>query len=133
MVGRGLLAYGDQDTAAKLVSKLMNAIIKNLKESGSFYTCYDAETGQGLQERNTVDGLAPLELFLETLGVRILSPRKFAFEGKNPFPWPVTIKYRGVTIVRRKRRTTITFPDGQTVAITTPKPRVVSLTSMSVS
>ncbi|MEA2007738.1 MAG: hypothetical protein U9O54_01340, partial [Chloroflexota bacterium] len=127
MVGKGLLAYGKRDAAAKLVSKLMNAIIKNLKESGSFYTCYDAETGLGLQEHNTVDGLAPLELFLETLGVRIISPREIAVEGRNPFPWPVTVKYRGTTITRRKRKTTITFANGQTAAITDPKPQVVRL------
>ncbi len=127
MVGKGLIAYGRRDLAAKLVSKLMGAIIKNLKENGKFYACYDAETGQGLQEHNTVDGLAPLELFLETLGVRIISPRKFAIEGRNPFPWPVTITYRGTSIERRRRRTIVTFPDGQTAVFTNPRPQIVSL------
>lgn len=125
MIGKGLLAYGNRETAAQLTTNLMNAIIKNLKENGSFYTLYNADTGQGLHECNTVDGLAPLELFLETLGVRIISPREIALEGRNPFPWPVTVTYRGTTITRRKRRTTITFPDGQSVATTDSKPQIV--------
>ena len=127
MIGKGLIANNRRDLAAKLVSKLMKAIIKNLKENGRFYTCYDAETGQGLQEHNTVDGLAPLELFLETLGVRIISPHRIAGEGRNPFPWPVTITFRGTSIRCRKRRTTITFADGQTAVITDPKPQIVYL------
>lgn len=125
LVGKGLIINGRRDLAAELVSKLMKAIIKNLKEKGCFYTSYNAETGQGLHEHNTVDGLAPLELFLETLGVKILSPRKFIIEGRNPFPWPVSVTYRGTNIVRRRRKTTITFPDGQRTVIKDPNPQMV--------
>lgn len=127
LIGKGLIKYGERDTAAELVGNLMRGVIKNLKESGKFYTSYHAETGQGLQEYNTVDGLAPLELFLETLGLKILSPHKIALEGRNPFPWAVTVTYRGTHIERKKWRTIITFPDGQSTTITTAHPRVVSI------
>jgi hypothetical protein len=78
-------------------------------------------------ERNTLAGLAPLGLFLETLGVRLLSPCQVHLSGFNPFPWPVTVKYRGLTVLRRKDSTVVTFPDGQSHTVTDPTPQVISL------
>jgi hypothetical protein len=59
--------------------------------------------------------------------VRLISPRRVALAGNNPFPWPVTVKYRGLTILRQKDKTIVIFPDNQTVTVTDPEPRLVSL------
>jgi hypothetical protein len=48
-------------------------------------------------------------------------------EGINPFPWPVTILYRGLKIARGLEATEVSFANGQTVTITDPAPRVISL------
>jgi hypothetical protein len=129
LIGEGLMAYGYQNEAAELVIRLMNGIIQNLKQEGSFRRLYHTESGQGSGERNALSGLAPLGLFLEVLGVRIYSPSKVALYGLNPFPWPVTVKYRGMTVLRQKDMSTVIFPDGQTIRVDDPAPRIVTLES----
>ena len=131
LAARGLLSYGFRQEAAELVSRLMAAVIQNLKSEACFRRYYHADTGRGVGERNALSGLAPLGLFLEILGVRLISPNRVALTGNNPFPWPVTIKYRGMTILRQKEKTVVIFPDGQTVDVSATEddstPHYVSL------
>ncbi len=126
LIGEGLLAYGLREEAAQLTAHLMAAIIQNLKKQHAFYRAYHAENGTGIGERNPLQGLAPLGLFLETLGVEIQSPKRIALHGKNPFPWPVTVKYRGLTVVRQAEQTMVVFPDGQMVTLNDPTEAIVS-------
>jgi hypothetical protein len=65
-------------------------------------------------------------LFLKTLGVEIHSPSRLTLAGKNPFPWPVTVKYRGLTVTRQADQSVIVFPDGQTITLNDPTEAVVS-------
>ena len=126
LIGQGLLAYGLQADAARLTARLMSAVIQNLKKQHAFFRAYHAETGVGIGERNPLQGLAPLGLFLETLGVTIQSPTRLTLAGKNPFPWPVTVKYRGLTVTRQAEQTVVVFPDGQTLTLDDPTDAVVS-------
>ena len=109
------------------MTHIMSAIINSLKQEGCFRQYYSADTGQGHGESNSLWGLAPLGLFLETLGVQLISPWKVHLAGYNPFPWPVTVKYRGMTVLRGHNNTQVVFPDGQTIAIDDPEPRLVTL------
>jgi hypothetical protein len=127
LIGEGLVAYGYRTEAADLVVRLMKAIIQNLKNNRSFLRYYHAETGQGLGERNALNGLAPLGLFLDVLGVKLISPRRVELTGFNPFPWPITVKYRGLTVLRQSERTAVIFPDGQTITVEGSEPRIVAL------
>ncbi len=126
LIGEGLLAYGLQEAAAQLTARLMAAVVQNLKKQHAFYRAYHAETGAGMGERNPLQGLAPLGLFLDALGVVIQSPRRLTLTGKNPFPWPVTVKYRGLTVTRQAKQTVVVFPDGQTLTLDDPTEAVVS-------
>ncbi|MCK5430832.1 MAG: hypothetical protein KAI94_15240, partial [Anaerolineales bacterium] len=127
LIGEGLLNYGYREEAAELVNRLMKTIIRTLKGKRAFQQYYHADTGQGSGERNAVSGIAPLGLFLDTLGVRFISSRKVHLTGLNPFPWPVTVKYLGISVLRGKQNTIVTFPDGQTVVVDDPAPQFVSL------
>jgi hypothetical protein len=98
----------------------MDTAIDNLIQQGAFFNSYQAESRVGLGERNSLRGLVPVGLFLKTLGVRIISPNKIRLEGVNPFPWPVTLRYRGLVVVRQAELTDITFPDGQNIRVTDP-------------
>jgi len=131
IIGEGLLGYGLRVEAALLTKRLMAGIIQNLKQQHAFVRAYYAENGAGIGERNPVQGLAPLGLFLDTLGVRIESPQRVVFSGKNPFPWPVTVKYRGLSITRHADQTVVVFPDGQTVTLDDPTDAVVSVVPVS--
>jgi hypothetical protein len=125
LIGEGLLVYGYISEAAQLVARLMNAVILNLKEQHAFYRAYHAERGVGIGERNALAGLAPLGLFLQTLGVQFLPGGRLRLSGKNPFPWPVTVKYRGLSVTRRSDQSEVTFPDGRTVALSDPSDTLV--------
>ncbi|PKN91573.1 MAG: hypothetical protein CVU44_18500 [Chloroflexi bacterium HGW-Chloroflexi-6] len=127
LIAEGLLAYGYRREAARLVVHVMSAIISNLKRSQSFYRAYHAETGAGQGERDSLRGLAPVGLFLQTLGVEILSPKQVRIWDENPFPWPVTVKYRGLTISRLLDHTEVIFPNGQSTQVSHPADTLVSI------
>ncbi len=126
LIGEGLLAYGWRSEACHLVTRMMETTIGNLKQQGSFFNSYQSESRAGQGERNGLRGLAPVSLFLQTLGVQIISPVKVRLVGNNPFPWPVTLKYKGLTVIRQADFTDITFPDGQNIRVTDPAACLVS-------
>jgi len=105
----------------------MSGINQSLRKDGCFKQNFDANSGEGHGDIDGLWGLAPLGLFLETLGVQIISPRKIRFSGTNPFPWPVTVKFQGMTILRGLEKTQVIFPDGQTILIDDPEPCLVTL------
>jgi hypothetical protein len=126
LIGEGLLAYGFRDEAARLITRLMSAVVTCLKHTNVFYERYHALTGAGMGERGSLAGFAPVGLFLKTLGVQILSPTSVRLEGRNPFPWPVTIVYRGMRLVRGLEGTEITFPNAAPITVTDPEPCIVN-------
>jgi hypothetical protein len=127
LIGEGLVKYGYQEEAVKLFTRIMTAIVKNLKNNKAFFQYYHSQTGQGIGEQNALSGLPPLGLFLDILGIQILSSRRVFLNGHNPFPMPITVKFRGLTILRESKQTKITFPGGQTAVIRNPKPRIVTV------
>jgi hypothetical protein len=115
LVAEGLLRYGFKTQAANLVNNLMLGITQSFAREGVFRYSYQSDTGIGIGERNALQGLAPVNLFLRTLGIQIISPHEINVSGFNPYPWPVTVKYRGITILCQRDRTTVVFSDGQTI------------------
>jgi Mannosylglycerate hydrolase MGH1-like glycoside hydrolase domain len=120
LIAEGVLSYGFRREAAQILNSIMEGIIQNFRRYKSFRSPQHCETGEGIGERNTLRGLPPLGLFLETLGVHIISPWKVALEGANPFPWPVEVQYRGLRVSRGLEQTIVTFPDGEIVEIDDP-------------
>ena len=127
MIGEGMLAYGFRAEATRLTAHLMNAIIQNLKQNRAFYQRYHAEKGTGSGERNSLHGFAPVGLFMQALGVTILSSSKVKLEGRNLFPWTVKIKYKGLTVVRGLEQTVVTFSNGGSVIVKDEQPCVVEM------
>ncbi|GAB4530539.1 MAG: hypothetical protein Fur0018_17920 [Anaerolineales bacterium] len=125
-LGYGLLRYGYRQQSAALVTRLMDTLAAALEDENGLPALFHCRSGEGEGEINTLEGLPPLGLFLETLGVRIYSPWRVRLEGQNPFPWTVEIRFRGLHIVRGVARTEITFPDGQSTTIKDPAACVVS-------
>jgi hypothetical protein len=123
----GLLRYGFRSDAARIVAHLMTAIVQNLKQNGAFFARYHAETGTGIGERNALSGFAPVGLFLQVLGVQILSPTRVKLEGENPFPWEVTVCYRGLKITRGLDKTMVTFANGKSVTVRDLAPAIVEM------
>jgi hypothetical protein len=125
LVGDGLVEYGYAEAASELVGRMMDAVTASLHKSGAFRRHYDAHTGEGIGERNAVLGLPPMDLFLKALGVQIYSIWKVNLTGRNPFPWTVVVRFRGLEIRRRLDSTEVTFPNGETVIVETSEPTMV--------
>jgi len=127
LIGEGMLAYGFRAEATRLTAHLMNAVIQNLKQNRAFYQRYHAEKGTGIGERNSLHGFAPVGLFMQALGVTILSSTRVKLAGRNLFPWPVTIKYKGLTIVRGMEQTVVTFVNGESAIVKDERPCTVEI------
>jgi hypothetical protein len=119
-IGEGLLRYGFRAQAVNLVTRLMDAILPSLCDAGEFRQYYQAESGQPLGERNHLHGLPPLGLFLQAAGIRRLGKDWVITQDFNGFPWPVTVKYQGMTVSCQADGTTVTFSNGETVRVTSP-------------
>jgi len=127
LICEGLLNYGFQSDAARLFVHNMSAIIQNLKANHAFYARYHAEKGTGIGERNALSGLASVGLFLKVLGVEIVSSTRVKLEGDNPFPWDVTIGYKGLKVIRGINKTEVIFANGKSVTVTGSESMVVEL------
>jgi hypothetical protein len=117
MIGEGLADNGYPALAAELIRRIMEGIIHSLKTDKSFHEAYNCDKLEGLRERDYLWGVAPVHLFLRTLGLRIVSERKVWLRGPNPFPWPVTVKWRGVSVTKAAGQTTVQFPSGRNVTL----------------
>ncbi|MBV6450591.1 MAG: hypothetical protein MHPDNHAH_01315 [Anaerolineales bacterium] len=113
----GLLRYGFRIDAARIFAHNMTAVIQSLKLNRAFHARYHAEKGTGIGERNSLSGLAPVGLFMKILGVEILSPTRVKLEGENPFPWDVTVQFRGLKVTRGMKQTEIVFANGKSVTV----------------
>jgi hypothetical protein len=130
MLAEGLVRYGYRREASELFQRMMQGPLAALRADGAFRECYNADAPEGLGERNHVTGVPSLSAFLRVLGVRLISPRKVGIEGSNPFPWPVTVRWRGIEIRRVPGGATlITFPDGETAEVSGEEPRLVEETT----
>jgi hypothetical protein len=123
----GLLRYGFRTDAARLVAHIMTAINQNLKQNGAFYDRYHAEKGTGIGERNALTGLAPVGLFLQVLGVEILSATCVKLAGENPFPWDVTVNYKGLKVIRGMNKTEVIFANGKSIVVSDTAPLLVTM------
>ncbi len=125
MLGEGLLRYGYVEKAADLVQRLMGVVVHILKNDAAFRQSYDTDRAGGIGEKDHLAGLAPLNLFLQTLGVRFISQDKLHVAGSNPYPWPVKIRWKGLIIDFSQERTTVEFPDGSAIEISGEDQRLI--------
>ena len=112
MIGEGLADGGFTVEAAQLIEKIMRGMIFTLKEEKAFREAYNSDQLEGLGERDYLWGIAPVHLFLRTLGVRIISEKKVWLRGRNPFPFPVTVRWNGVTVTKGEKTTVVKFASG---------------------
>jgi hypothetical protein len=126
LILEGLLRYGERKKAAEIFTRLMKAVVHSLKNDLTFHQFYHPETGKPLGPVNTLSSLIPVVLFLNIAGVRIISPSRVDIMGGNPFPWPVTIKYRGLTVVQQENKSLVIFTDGQNLTLDNSQPQVIN-------
>jgi len=105
----------------------MHAIVLQINKNLQFSEFYDTETGLGTGKVNSLTGLAPVGFFLQVVGIKSLGDSQIVLSGTNPFPWPVTVKYKGRTITRNQEDSEIVFLSGERISVKGPGPHRISL------
>lgn len=108
----GLARQGFLQEAMQLFTKLMATIVQGLKDYDGFYPLFAADSGLPVGDRNTISSLPPLHTFLHIAGIRLFTPNRVAIWGDNPFPWPITIRWQGLTLCKQGSKTKLTFANG---------------------
>jgi len=122
----GLIQYGERKKAAEIFSRMMKPVTQALQNELRLYQSYHSETGKPLGTQNSLTSLVPTGLFLKILGVKIFSSSKVEISGHNPFPWPVTVKYQGLTVVKQEKKTLVIFPDCQSITVDNAEARTIT-------
>jgi hypothetical protein len=125
LLGEGLVAHEFRKEAVLLIERLLDNVIHSLKTDNAFREYYHAEQAGGFGDRYHQWGVFPVSLFLETLGVRLISPRKIWLRPSNPFSQPVTIRWRGLKVECYEAHSMVTFPSGQSVRIDGDEPQFI--------
>ncbi len=129
LLANGLLSYGLREQAAQILVRLGQAAIRSLQSEQAFYAHYDAHSGQGLDSRHALRGVFPVDLFLRVLGVEFLSPMRVRLSGQNPFAWPITVRYRTLTIERGLDESRVRWLDGEPVIIPGGQTRIIDFSN----
>jgi len=117
MLAEGLLAYGFRKEAAGLLQNLLQAVMHVLRTDRAFRESYHPDQPEGFGERDHVSGLVPVRLFMDCLGIKIIQSGKFILRGENPFPWPVTVRWKGFEIRCIEDHKELIFPTGEQVIV----------------
>jgi hypothetical protein len=125
IVLEGLLRYGFRSEAGELMTRLLEANVAVLKEDHAFRAGHHPDTGEGLGERGHVAGAPPVDLFVELLGLRLLSPWKLVVTGPNVFGAPATVRWRGLEARVGLDQIEVRFPNGQRTALVPDRPQLV--------
>jgi hypothetical protein len=126
LILEGLVNNGESKKAAELFTNMMLGIVHGLKDYDGFYPLFDSKTGQPVGQYNSISGLVPIRLFLKIAGIKLLSPTKVALWESNPFPWPIEISWRGLSIWKEQEHTRITFPNGAAAEHNSEKPVIIT-------
>jgi hypothetical protein len=126
LIIEGLLQSGLLEEAAQAFTRLMTAISAGLIQHGGFFPFYNSKDGLPAGNRNALAGLAPVGLFLELSGIKILSPSKVILWERFPFEKPVTVHWQGLSIYKDDSLAKVVFPDGTDFTGAIEEPIIVS-------
>ena len=112
LMGEAAIRYGRGGLALSWIEKWMRTLADVLRADRSFRSCYDPERSSGWGHRNSLQGIFPVGLFLAALGVHPVSARGLWAGGRSIFPFPVTVRWRGMTIRREGDALQVEFASG---------------------
>ncbi len=112
LMGEAAIRYGRGDLAFALTGKWMHALAEALRADRSFRSCYDPERAAGSGPRNSLQGIFPVGFFLAALGIHPVASNRVWAGGRSIFPFPVTLRWRGMTVRREGDSLQVEFPSG---------------------
>ena len=117
LVCEGLLGAGYRREATAIVKRLLGAQARVLEREGKLAQFYHADEAKGFGEDHHLDGIAPLKLLGDVLGIRIIAKDKVWLGGEFTWEQPVSVVQHGVTVTRSQGESRVEFPSGHLVAL----------------
>jgi len=117
LMGEALIESGKMQEATELVQRILRVQTSVLKANKRFSEFYDSDKPEGLGEPANVAGIVPVHLLMRVLGVRIISSAKVWVGGTYTWGQAVTLRQRGVEVIRQDKSTTVTFPSGYSTQV----------------
>jgi hypothetical protein len=112
LIGEAALRYGRTGLVLGWIGEWMAALSASLRLDRSFRSRYDPGRRGGSGPRNSLRGVFPVGLFLSALGVHPVSANRLLRFGRSIFPFPVTLRWRGMTVRCEGDALTAAFPSG---------------------
>jgi len=112
LMGEAAIRYGKERLALEWIEKWMGTLAGALRADRSFRSWYDPHRAGGSGARNSLHGIFPVGLFLAALGVHPVAADRVWVGGRSVFPFPVTVRWRGMTILREDDSLQVQFPSG---------------------
>ncbi|MGB7539759.1 MAG: hypothetical protein WBM17_14550, partial [Anaerolineales bacterium] len=112
LMGEAAIRYGRHALAYAWTEKWMHALAEALRADRSFRSCYDPERAGGSGPRNSLQGIFPIGFFLAALGIHPAASNRVWAGGRSIFPFPVTLRWRGMTMRREGDSLQVEFPSG---------------------
>ena len=122
LICEGLLKTGYRHEATAIVKRLLDAQARVLERDGRLAQFYHADEATGFGEDHHLDGIAPLKLLGDVIGIRIIAADKVWLGGEFTWDHPVTVEQHGVTVSRSLEASRVEFPSGHTVALEADAP-----------
>jgi hypothetical protein len=113
LLGEAALRYGKTDLVRGWIEKWMGTLAGSLRMDRSFRSRYDPQQAGGSGPRNSALGIFPVGLFLSALGVHPVSATRLLRFGRSIFSFPVTVRWRGLTIRCEGDLLSVIFPSGE--------------------
>jgi hypothetical protein len=66
-------------------------------------------------------------LFLQIIGIEKITPSEIIVRDFNPFPWPVTVQYQRMTLIREGEKTILSLPGRQPLTLSGREPRRITI------
>lgn len=117
LIGEGLVKSGYRKEAVSVVKSVLDMLTTVINEDGHISQFYNSDVAQGYGEDGYVGGVAPLNLLMEAIGVRIVSHRKVWVGGEHVWGRNISVEQHGVTVKRAKKSITVSFPSGHEVKL----------------
>jgi hypothetical protein len=113
LMGEAAIRYGRGELALEWIGRWMDVLSGSLRTDGSFRSAYEPRGPGGAGPRNSLQGIFPPGLFLAALGVHPVASNRVWAGGRSVFPFQITVRYRGMTVVREGDLLRVRFPSGR--------------------
>jgi len=111
----GLLENDYRELAADILSKYLSS-------------CEEAKMAPHLYHwGSNIQNLAPVDFFLKLIGIKKFTIKDIIIDGYSPFPYQITVKNEGVTIIVIGKEFQVVAPNGTSVSIIGPGPHRIEL------